>query len=382
MLTSLTFKVDPVPSGLDALKKLSEANNSYDLILLDWRMPQLDGIETAKRIRTEFSNKSPAIILMTAFGREAVEQKIDREHLDSFLVKPITPSQILDAFADTMNMNKTGTRSGVYDVPGSPSIPLLTGQILLAEDNPINQQVAQEILEQMGLEVEICKNGLEAVASVRKRRPDLVIMDIQMPLMDGFEATNQIRQIEGMETLPIIAMTANAMVGDAERSLRSGMNDHIAKPVDPILLYETVKSWLEKIPEKYQKPPADKNDKKTWEKNLLGMDLQQGLKHIGGNQDLYIKLLRDFLISHAESAKRLDQYLSDNNLKAAQRLAHTIRGTAGTLGATQLEEAAHKIDNSLRGNNSVSAERLNALNQASDELFRSLAEWLPKQGET
>jgi len=281
-----------------------------------------------------------------------------------------------------MNMNKTGTRSGVYDVPGSPSIPLLTGQILLAEDNPINQQVAQEILEQMGLEVEICKNGLEAVASVRKRRPDLVIMDIQMPLMDGFEATNQIRQIEGMETLPIIAMTANAMVGDAERSLRSGMNDHIAKPVDPILLYETVKSWLEKIPEKYQKPPADKNDKKTWEKNLLGMDLQQGLKHIGGNQDLYIKLLRDFLISHAESAKRLDQYLSDNNLKAAQRLAHTIRGTAGTLGATQLEEAAHKIDNSLRGNNSVSAERLNALNQASDELFRSLAEWLPKQGET
>jgi PAS domain S-box-containing protein len=384
MLTSLTFKVDPVSSGLDALKTLSEANNSYDLILLDWRMPQLDGIETAKRIRTEFSNKSPAIILMTAFGREAVEQKIDREHLDSFLVKPITPSQILDAFADTMNMNmnKTGTRSGVYDVPGSPSIPLLTGQILLAEDNPINQQVAQEILEQMGLEVEICKNGLEAVASVRKRRPDLVIMDIQMPLMDGFEATNQIRQIEGMETLPIIAMTANAMVGDAERSLRSGMNDHIAKPVDPILLYETVKSWLEKIPEKYQKPPADKNDKKTWEKNLLGMDLQQGLKHIGGNQDLYIKLLRDFLISHAESAKRLDQYLSDNNLKAAQRLAHTIRGTAGTLGATQLEEAAHKIDNSLRGNNSVSAERLNALNQASDELFRSLAEWLPKQGET
>jgi CheY-like chemotaxis protein len=118
MLTSLTFKVDPVSSGLDALKTLSEANNSYDLILLDWRMSQLDGIETAKRIRTEFSNKSPAIILMTAFGREAVEQKIDREHLDSFLVKPITPSQILDAFADTMNMNKTGTRSGVYGVRG------------------------------------------------------------------------------------------------------------------------------------------------------------------------------------------------------------------------------------------------------------------------
>ena len=383
MLTLLSFRVEEVLSGSDALKKIRSTNTDYDLILLDWRMPQADGIEIAKRIHTEYSgNRPPKIILMTAFGREAVEHKIDRQHLDGFLVKPITPSQMLDTIAETMNATKPSDLATPQDALEAPYVQPLTGQILLAEDNPINQQVAREILEQMGLTVEICNNGVEAVASVRKRRPDLVIMDIQMPKMDGFEATSQIRQIKGMETLPIIAMTANAMIGDAERSLLAGMNDHVAKPVDPALLYETVKSWLEKQMDRHPHSFSERGDSKSWKIKLPGIDLQQGLKQVGGNQELYIKLLSEFLNSHAGSAKQLHEHLNNSRLKPAQRLAHTLRGTAGTLGATQLEQSAHEIDNTLRGNLSVSKVQINTLNQASDELFQSLSKWLPKQNKT
>jgi len=264
MLESLSFSPQAVSSGQEALDELRRSNRpeaeSYDLVLMDWRMPGMDGIETVRRIRWELKLKQmPTVIMVTGFGREEIMKEAEEAGFDGFLMKPVSPSNLLDAimgaFGRVIN-SEQGFRPSA-DPADNP--PQLHGkQILLVEDNLINQQIAKELLEATGIHLDIVNNGLEAVEGIQNRCYDLVLMDIQMPQMDGYQATQRIREQtqEQSQSLPIIAMTAHAMDGDREKCLTAGMDDYITKPIHPAKLYATLSHWLD-----FPTPP-ESNEKK------------------------------------------------------------------------------------------------------------------------
>ncbi|MCB1755240.1 MAG: transporter substrate-binding domain-containing protein [Gammaproteobacteria bacterium] len=243
MLRSLSFEPTVVDSGEAALARLQSNGGHFSFVLIDWRMPGLDGVETAAQIRGSSDTADLPIVLMTAYGREAQQQQVRDSDIDAMLVKPFTGSQLLKA-VNAIRAVGAGTNDVDAAEPASDEPRRLSGEVLLVEDNEINLEVARTLLQAMGLTVRVASNGREGVNAVRQQRPDLVLMDIQMPVMDGYEAAATIRQLPGAADLPIVAMTANAMQGDEEKSLRAGMNAHLAKPVSPDSLYETMEAFL------------------------------------------------------------------------------------------------------------------------------------------
>lgn len=380
MLESMSFFVTQVPSGHQALAKLKLSDERFDLVLLDWRMPQLNGEKTALLIRQQIpKEKLPIIIMMTAYGRESTEQKINHLPLDGFLVKPITPSQLFDAIIrarkdapDTVTKDKM--QEGVTQTSMSP----LIGHVLLAEDNEINQQVVKEILEQMGVVVSICVNGLEVLSELETHNPDLILMDIQMPEMDGYETTREIRKMSKYANLPIIALTANAMAEDNQKSLQAGMNRHISKPVNPEVLYQTLAYFLKTADAKSETDikTVDKNAFKNWPDEVPGLNIKQGIKQVGGNEKLYQKLLKDFVSNHRNIGQSLAQLVAEGELEKATRSVHTIKGVAGNIGAKRLQHIASQINQIFVDNEAIPEHLIISYNDASDELFASLHQLL------
>ena len=382
-LKSLSFMVDVACSGVEAINKLKESDN-YDLILLDWRMPEMDGVETLKQIKANSLIQHSPIIMMTAYGREAVELDLAGLDFDGFLVKPLTPSQLFDAIIQAKRGLSVSNKHYASS-ESETSVPLLSGTVLLAEDNLINQQVAVEILENLGLKVNVCQNGIEAVEEVRNELPDLVLMDVQMPEMDGYQATKKIREELKLTQLPIYAMTANAMAGDEKKSMAAGMNGHITKPVDPEKLYELLRRVLPQSSKasvhddksSINKLDSDKTDnqgKKDFElpDSLPGLDLKRGIKQVGGNTTLYEKLLRDFVKNHGESVVMFKRCLDEKDIKSAHRTVHTLKGVAGNIGAKRLAETAAILEDALRLDQPVESSDLAFFSDACDELFNSL----------
>jgi signal transduction histidine kinase/ABC-type amino acid transport substrate-binding protein/DNA-binding response OmpR family regulator len=246
MLKSLSFDVELFTSSTNALKRIQAEPTAFDLVLLNWRATEHAGVQVAKILRENEQTKHIPIILMTTYAPEAAKESIDQHDLNKVLIKPISPSQLLDDITETM-LTTDPIAAAELSQYQSPEYEALQGTVVLVEDNLINQEVGRAFLEQMGLEVRICNNGAEAVEAVLKEKPNIVLMDIQMPKMDGYEATRLIRNHKTFEDLPIVAMTAHAMSGDEERSLKAGMNGHITKPIDPDNLYATVKLWLNKL---------------------------------------------------------------------------------------------------------------------------------------
>lgn len=365
-LKSFSFQVTCVNSGKDAIKLLQEspADEPFKLVLLDWRMPEMDGIETSLHIK-ENANLSqiPLIIMITAYGREDVMQQVKSACLDGFLLKPITPSTLLDTIMDTLGEKGgfRGAERSIKDWEIKPIESIKGAHVLVAEDNNINQQVAVELLERAGLQVSIAENGRKAVEKAKESSYDMILMDVQMPEMDGYEATKEIRHYElqitkseGKEInrLPIIAMTANAMAGDREKCLEVGMDDHVSKPIDPANLYDTLVRW---IPERecISVPIEDNVDHQICSEDILpeklaGIDQKEGLKRVADNKKLYKKLLLDFYLDHRNDTQSIRNFLLENQLNQAQRLAHTVKGVAGSIGAEQLYKAALNLEAALR----------------------------------
>ena len=358
LLLSLSFRVDVAPSGASALKRIQDSNRHYDLVLLDWRMPGMDGLETARAIRSTELVRQPRIILMTAYGREAIDEDIELQGIDGFLIKPITPSQLLDAVANAMSAGEHDAQRVIAtrNADGNGDNHHLHGQVLLVEDNPINQQVAREILQQMGLEVRIASGGSQSLEMVAEERPDLVLMDIQMPDMDGYEATARMRKIPELASLPIIAMTANAMAGDAERSLEAGMNGHIAKPVDPVLLHKTLRAWLggsAALPEAFT-VTADHDDgtsapaARPGRDDTTAIDFTTGVMRVGGNRALYARLLDDFAGRFGELPAEINAACARGKSGRAERGLHSLKGVAGNIGAMGVFETAAAMERLAR----------------------------------
>jgi PAS domain S-box-containing protein len=358
MLESFSFVVTQAASGPEGLAEVERAagDRPYDIVVMDWKMPGMDGIDAARRIKRLPGLKViPPVILVTAYGREEIMQKAETAGLEGFLIKPVSPSVMFDTILQIFGQETSGIAPAGGGGHGPPDIPqeLAGARLLLVEDNPINQQVAMEILAGAGFDVTLAGNGREAVAAVRAQRFDAVLMDVQMPVLDGYAASRQIRQWEGgagaenTAPVPIIAMTAHAMAGDRDKSLAAGMNDHIAKPVDPDQLFRILTRWIgPRPPAPGGHPPLAPGSGAGAPAlgGLRGFDTQDALRRLRGNAALYRKLLVDFAGDNAQMSADVRSALDARDFEAARSLIHGIKGLAGNLGARSLHAAAAELE--------------------------------------
>ncbi len=383
-LNAFSCRVRSVASGEEALTAVAEAaaaGEPFDLVFMDWVLPGMDGLEAGKHIKAAAA--SPAVILVTAYSREEVGRKAEEGGLEGFLVKPITRSSLLDALMTVGG----GAGKGELSAPAGSGaafahrLAALAGaRVLVVEDNEINQQVARELLENAGLVVEVAADGKEGFAAVQERDFDLVFMDIQMPGMDGNEACRRIRAELGARgrALPVVAMTAHVLDEERERSRAAGMNDYISKPLDPEALYQLLLRWIEPTGE--GRPAAapsvsgEAADDEGALPELPGIDVADGLARMAGNVAEYRRLLLRFGEVHADIGVELQGALARRDLAMGERLAHTLKGSAGTIGAKGLQQAAVEVEQACRAQDCEAAER--ALARLEDErarVFSSLA---------
>jgi PAS domain S-box-containing protein len=356
-LSGIVEHVDLVASGTEAVSAVRQHDGTepYDLVFMDWRMPGIDGLQAIQQIKDDKDvHKQPAMVMVTAFGREEVREEAERLGVDGFLTKPITKSMLVDTlvrlFAD-VGQGSAGHATGAAD-----SSTLLAGmRLLLTEDNEINQQIAVELLEGVGATVAVANNGREAVETL-DREPtsfDVVLMDLQMPEMDGYQATKRIRSDERFAKLPIVAMTAHATTEEKQSCLAAGMNDHVSKPIDPDTLYATLGRFYKAPaaaaaivvePPQAAAAPAAGNGLG----DIAGLDVSGGLKRVAGNAKLYRKLLLESREEFRTACDRVRSLLASGNQADAVRLAHTIKGVAGNLGAERLQNAGGALEAALR----------------------------------
>ena len=362
----LIFKFIPtmVASGAKALaevRKSITAGDPFQLVLVDWRMPEMDGIETVRQIMATASGtthaQSPKTILLIGCGQEeAIRVQAKKVGVHAFLHKPINHSFLFDTIMELFGQEATRSRQAEWKGIDHASVAeqIAGARILLVEDNVINQQVAQETMEKVGLIVEVATTGLEAVQMVEKSHFDVVLMDIQMPEMDGFEATARIRGMPQFKTLPIIAMTAHAMAGDREKCLAAGMNEHLAKPFRPKVLYDRLAEWIGPI-----RSPVLSEEHATQEVEdtdlvqIPGIDVEDGLVGVGGDRKRFRKLLVRFFEEHAYAAYEIREALEKSDRQEAERQAHTIKGVAALVGANALHMAAADLENAIRDGDSA-----------------------------
>ena len=248
LLGNMSMAVDEAPSGREGIEMVHQAaarGEPYDIVYVDWQMPTLDGIETSRQIMALENVPKPRLVMVTSYGREEVLKTAESSGLDTVLVKPVTSSTLLDTTLTILVADEK--HRGIEDDRSEAHLDIshLRGvRVLLVEDNEINQEVALGQLEDAEVDVDVADNGEIAVTMVRSKDYDIVLMDMQMPVMDGIEATRIIRADSRFDQLPIVAMTANAMAADRDRCLEVGMNDHIAKPIDPDQLFGVLSRWI------------------------------------------------------------------------------------------------------------------------------------------
>jgi CheY-like chemotaxis protein len=280
--------------------------------------------------------------------REAVEAT-----LDGIVLKPVSQSILFDAvlgaFGEAVEEQPANTDDG------QGSWPTLNGLfVLLAEDNEINQQVAEELLASVGVKVHIAPNGLLAVQAMSENKFDMVLMDCQMPVMDGFEATRSIRALPNVGPIPILAMTANAMAGDRDRCIEAGMNDHIPKPIDPDQLFQTMAKHAPvrnmESAELVQPVaiPAPQQQAAELPNEIAGINMASGLRRVNGNRALYLRLLRQFYTQNVATCQSIRDALSTRDMGTAARLAHTVKGVGANIGAEAVAQAAKDVEQLLK----------------------------------
>jgi len=353
-LESFTFDVTVAEDAENAVQLLEEGQVVPDLIVMDWLMPGMNGLEAAQKIKQDLKlPKDPHIIIVTAFGTSGLADRPGANFVNKLLAKPVSPSHLFDAVMDAFGQNVAKT--GMKHLSGRQAEmealkPIQGASLLVVEDNEINQQVARELLQQALFRVDIANHGREAIDMVSKHQYDCVLMDVQMPVMDGFTATRELRKDERYKNMPILAMTANATHEDRQRCEEAGMNDHIAKPIIPKVLFETLLKWVEHKERDVPDAPTDDNEDAVSLElpDLAGVDTTAGLARVGGNIRSYLKLLDKFAENQADTISEIRSAFDDGNNELSVRLAHTLKGVGGAIGATTLQEAAAKLETRLK----------------------------------
>lgn len=390
MLGHIGFGVDEAPSGEEAIEMVQQLTNSgsfYDIAFVDWQMPGLDGVETGKRIlAVSPSDRAPHLVMVTAYGREDVLRQAEKSGFENVLIKPVTSSILFDTTAEALGADvetdQPKEATSTFDVSAIRGC-----RILLVEDNEINQEVAIGQLEDAELFVDLAENGAEAIRMVRENEYDAVLMDMQMPVMDGIEATKVIRSEPRFEDLPIIAMTAAAMAADRDRCLEAGMNDHITKPIDPDRLLGTLIHWLtppggsgaiSRNPDKSRKE-SERSDVAEAPLKIAEIDVASALKRMGGNRSRYESLLRRFAQKQANVVEAIRELLSTGDVATAERTAHSLKGAASTLGAMEVSEKAAIAEIAIRDGEGVD-EVLTSLSGDLARAVQAIKSALPEEG--
>lgn len=351
LLRDYVYDVVSVESGEAALALVSADGEPFDVILLDWRMPGMDGIETGLRITTHHAEgQSPVLLMVTAYNSEDVRQQAETVGIQHFLTKPINLTVLLDSLFQAIGLDNLGnSKLEESDIRLANWQRQLQGRrVLVAEDNRLNQEVMEGLLGQVGVSVLLADNGQEALARLAEEDVDAVLMDLQMPHLDGLQATSIIRQNSAWRNLPIIAMTAHSHDNDRAQCLAVGMNAHLSKPVDPDLLYSTLVHWLKQDEKKsVQKPataaamvmaPTDTRDV---------IDHAAGLRVVAGNRASHKRLLQRFAMDFADTASQLRQHADAGEYQVLGRLIHTLKGTAGNIGALSLAQQAGALEDAI-----------------------------------
>jgi PAS domain S-box-containing protein len=355
MLSGMGFKVDLEESGEAALVAVEHAEAQelpYDIIFLDWQMPGMNGIETAKLLRQHQRVRVPLMIMVTAYGREDVLKAAEEAGIDEVLIKPISSSVLFDDVVRILG----GAHEGPHimdDVPSDRFTQLATirgARILLVEDNELNQEVALELLKEAGLVVDLAENGQIALDRLAVEHYDLVLMDMQMPLMDGVTATLEIRKRPSLKELPVVAMTANAMTADRDRCLAAGMNDHIAKPIEPEDLWKALLKWITpRLPAElstHERPhPQDDQELPS---GIDGLDMVTGLRRMRGKKHVYLSMLRRYEVGQKSVLADIHEALVRDDPAKAERLAHTLKGVSGTIGAAAVQHFAAEFEAAIK----------------------------------
>jgi signal transduction histidine kinase/CheY-like chemotaxis protein/HPt (histidine-containing phosphotransfer) domain-containing protein len=337
MTASFGLRTTAVADGHAALQAILQADaqdTPFELLLLDWKMPQLDGIDCMLELaRANLRHPPPTVLMLTAFSRDEVARRLDAVQLEAAatLTKPVTASTLLDTCLRALHLpGQKALRVERRDEALNHHRASLAGaRILLVEDNPINQELASDMLGNAGVVLRMADNGQQALDWLERESFDLVLMDCQMPVMDGYAATRALREQPRWRELPVVAMTANAMVGDREKVLAAGMNDHIAKPIKVDELFATLARWIRKEP---ARPAAPRPDARF------------PVAGLGGNPQWYEWLGRMFVEREAGFGKHFAAALAACDTEAAVRLARALESEAAMLGATALSEAAAALE--------------------------------------
>jgi PAS domain S-box-containing protein len=370
MLVSFSFRVTTMASGEASLAELRQAvsaGDPYSLVFMDWQMPGMDGMETIRHIRNDASlAQPPAVIMVTAFGGDRLRRQVRQIDNTAYLTKPVQPSTLFNTVMELFGRSEyvaelhskdfSSLQNGLKSIRGA--------RVLIVEDNLINQQVAREIVEQAGIRVVMADNGRTALSAIERGEEfDAVLMDIQMPEMDGYEATRRIRQIRSSEKLPIIAMTAHAMAGEREKCLAAGMDDHVAKPINPQLLYGTIIKWIvpkdrtaaattaDPIPR-----PNESEDERPAQ--LPGININAALQNCVGNAGLFRSLIAEFREQNLNSCDAIRMAIEGNDFVQAAFLVHTLKGVSGTICADTLFATVCEIETALRKEDRETCSRL------------------------
>ncbi len=366
-LRVFALRVDSVSSGEDAVREIAAADSQdpYRLVLMDWHMPGMDGLEASRIIkRDDRLQRIPKIVMVTAFGREDIRAKAEEIGIDSYLLKPVNSSLLYDTLVDLFAVtgieeHRSRAQKDDADVHDATGI-----RVLLVEDNEMNQQVATELLESAGAIVTIANHGGEAVKILTEgdQPPpfDVVFMDLQMPEMDGYTAAKLIRAQPRLQGLPIIAMTAHALVEEHQRCLDAGMNDHVSKPIDLDALFSTLLRWAK--PRQRQAVESQATQTKAADEVILpeiaGINQTDGLKRVVGNKRLYRDLLMQFASKQGDASVQISAALESGDPKLAERISHTVKGVAGNMGIGQVFAAAEKLERAIRHADAVEPELL------------------------
>ncbi len=359
------FHVRAVQSGtlaVDEIRKaFQDSKKPYDLVFMDWKMPDMDGIETARTIKNDPNIiRQPEIVLITGYGEDSFMRQAQAIGIDKFLLKPFSRSQLFDITMDVFDRSVVQKTYGAKIIEERPDgfEGIRGARILLVEDNEINLQVATELLQEEGFFLDVANNGKIAVEkikdSLKGEAYDVVLMDLQMPLMDGYEATEEIRKSTQFKNLPIIAMTADAMLGVRSKVLDIGMNDYLSKPINPQKLFMALVRWIKpghrELPSQYLAKPEmlKAPDEPLPFGKLKGIDVEDGLKRVGGKKRTYFDLLQRFVAGHGNADEEIKVVLKGGDMETAERLAHTVKGVSGNIGAMELHEASKSLESVIR----------------------------------
>jgi two-component system, sensor histidine kinase and response regulator len=384
-ISDFNFRVKTVSNGREAISEFllsnGEAKDPYHLVLLDYRMPDLNGIEVLREFRKLKSLNQPKVILVTGYGREDILKEAQDASFDGYLLKPVRQSVLFDTIMQVFGHeeNVTSHEKSAINVSTEFLDSIRGASILLVEDNEINQQVAVELMESEGLYVDVAGNGKIACDKIGKKVYDLVLMDLQMPVMDGFEACRIIRNDLDKKDLPVIAMTADAMAGVEEKVKAVGMNDYITKPIDLGQLWKTLAQWIKpgdrELPDGYVIQEKSVGESDLSFPVIEGIDTKAGLHRVGNNSGLYTSLLKRFIEDYRDVTSTITELTEAGKVEEAVREAHSVKGVSANLGAEGLQKQMAVIEQNLKD-----GEDIKDSSSAADEIIGKLISAIENSG--